>query len=143
VPKLLLIVPFALQAAVLVVDERLFHRARGLPAWERWGHPLDSLTVLACYVWLVATSPSRGHVLVYTALASFSCLFVTKDEIVHLRLCSPGEQWMHSLLYLLHPVVLIAAGALWWTHRMRGLIVSEVALTGALATYQWVYWRRR
>src|ERR1019366_3333568 len=33
------------------------HQRRGLPRWERLGHPLDTLSVAGCYGWLVATGP--------------------------------------------------------------------------------------
>jgi hypothetical protein len=139
-PDGLLLAPFVAQAGVMLVDEGVCHRGRGLPRWERLGHPLDSLTVLACYGWLVAAPPSRGRALVYAALATFSCLFVTKDEHVHARECAPGEQRMHALLYVLHPVVLIAAAYLWWTGRMRAVLVAEVVLTAVVAAYQLLYW---
>ena len=47
--------------------------------------------------------------MVYAGLAVFSCLFVTKAEWLHARLCGPGEQWIHSLLFLLQPAALISA----------------------------------
>ena len=47
-----------LQGLAMLVDELLFHRRRGLPRWERIGHPIDTLSVLACYgvsLWLPPT----------------------------------------------------------------------------------------
>jgi hypothetical protein len=139
-PDGLLVAPFVAQAGAMLVDERVFHHGRRLPRWERLGHPLDTLTVLACYAWLVASAPSRGCALVYVTLATFSCLFVTKDEPVHASRCAPGEQWTHALLYLLHPVVLIDAGYLWWSARLRAVLLAEVVLTAAFAAYQILYW---
>ena len=49
----LLMLPIALQAMAMVVDEGWFHRRRGLPRWERLGHPLDTLTIAVCLGWLV------------------------------------------------------------------------------------------
>jgi hypothetical protein len=136
----LLIAPFLAQAVAMLVDEQVFHRRRGLPRWERVGHPLDSLTVLASYAWLMAASPSRQNALVYAALAGFSSLFVTKDERLHAKLCSPGEQWLHALLFILHPVVLIVAGWLWWVGQLRIVILAELVLVSAFAIYQLLYW---
>jgi hypothetical protein len=60
----------------MAVDEFYFHRRRGLPRWERLGHPLDTLTALACFVWLLSAAPSASSLSVYTGLSVFSCLFV-------------------------------------------------------------------
>jgi 2-polyprenyl-6-hydroxyphenyl methylase/3-demethylubiquinone-9 3-methyltransferase len=135
-----LIVPIALQGTVMLVDEAVFHRRRGLPRWERIGHPLDTLTVAACIAWLVATRPGNGALAGYIALAAFSSLFVTKDEPVHARLCSGGEQWLHALLFVLHPVVFAALGILWWGGEHPTLLVLQLGLTLALGAYQTVYW---
>ncbi len=43
--SIFLFIPFALQTCCMAVDEVHFHRQRGLPRWERLGHPLDTLTV--------------------------------------------------------------------------------------------------
>lgn len=111
--KWLLLLPFILQAFVVAIDEFYFHWKRGLPLWERVGHPLDVCTLLACFGWVVTQPYSENALVVYAGLAVFSCLFVTKDEWVHARLCGPGEQWIHSLLFLLQPAALISAGVIW------------------------------
>ena len=135
----LLIAPVALQGAAMLLDEAVCHRRRGLPRWERIGHPLDTLTLVACLAWLLATGPSPGALAVYVGLAAFSTLFVTKDEPVHARLCRGGEQWLHAVLFALHPIVLAAAGAAWWTGH-RTLLAVQLATTAAFGVYQAVYW---
>ena len=137
-----LALPFVLQAAAMTVDEFVCHRRRGLPRWERVGHPLDALTSMAAYSWLLATRPSRRHLAGYAVLVTVSCLFVTKDEKVHASRCTPGEHWLHAVLFMLHPVVFIAAGYAWWHRLPRVLILTPLALTGTLATHQLVHWRR-
>ncbi|MFO1519475.1 MAG: hypothetical protein U1F57_07455 [bacterium] len=107
------LLPFILQALVMIADEFYFHYRRGLPLWERIGHPLDTLTVLACFGWIYWQAPTVFHVKVYVALAIFSILFVTKDGKVHTRYCVAGENWLHDLLFILHPLVLIAAFLIW------------------------------
>ncbi len=139
----LVLVPAALQALAMLADEGWYHRRRGLPRWERLGHPLDTLTVALCYAWLCVSRPAEPHALgVYVALAIFSCLFVTKDEGVHTRLCSPGEHWLHAILFVLHPLVFVAFGAIWWWQAagMFWLVHAQLALTCALMIYQLVYW---
>jgi hypothetical protein len=133
----------AVQALAMIVDERIFHRRRGLPRWERVGHPLDTLTVLGCLAFLFATRPTPRTAAVYGALVIASSLFVTKDEPVHTRLCSAGEHWVHAVLFVLHPTVLFGAGSLWWTGRLVPIVAVEVAGTVAFGVYQLVYWNWR
>jgi hypothetical protein len=136
----MLLVPMVAQALVMAVDEGVFHRRRGLPRWERIGHPLDTLTVVACFAYLLLVAPGRGALAGYLVLASGSCLFITKDEPVHARLCSPGEHWLHALLFVLHPIVFLAAGVLWWTRAPAVYLAGQLGLTLAFLTYQLVYW---
>ncbi len=129
-----------LQALVMAFDEGYFHRRRGLPRWERLGHPLDTATVATCYAWLAINEPGAPRAIpIYVALAAFSCLFVTKDEVVHARLCTRAECWLHALLFVLHPIVL-ACIALAWMHGAVGLVRAQLALTIALGGYQVGYW---
>ena len=135
----LLVVPVALQALAMVVDEGWFHRRRGLPRWERIGHPLDTLTIALCLAWLVVAPRTEQTLWIYGALAVFSTLFVTKDEPIHARLCSAGEQWLHSILFVLHPIVLAAFALLWW--RGQSTVISvQLGVTIAFGLYQVVYW---
>jgi hypothetical protein len=137
----LYLAPALLQAVAMLVDEGVYHRRRGLPRWERLGHPVDTLSVALCYVWLVSHRPDAPHALAgYVALAFVSCLVVTKDEAVHARLCSPGEHWLHALLFVLHPIVFLAIGALWWSGHHEWLVRAQLALTASLMIYQVVYW---
>lgn len=136
----LLLVPAMLQAMAMLVDEAWYHRRRGLPRWERLGHPVDTLSVAICYGWLLMSRPGEPRALpVYVALAFASSLLVTKDEPVHARQCEPGEQWLHAVLFVLHPIVFVAFGVLWWQGD-RWIIMAQLALTVGLMVYQLVYW---
>ncbi len=136
-----LFAPAALQALAMLVDEGWFHRRRGLPRWERVGHPIDTASVALCYGWLLWRRPHEpGALPVYVALAAFSCLLVTKDEFVHARHCGAGEQWLHALLFVLHPIVFLAFGALWWGGLDPLAITAQFALTLAFMAYQIAYW---
>ncbi len=108
-----LVLPFLLQAFLMAADEFLFHWRRGLPKWERIGHPLDTLTVVLCLSWTLCVEPNRQTVVVYVLLALFSSVFITKDEQVHLRCCSAVEQRIHAFLFILHPLVLASSALLW------------------------------
>jgi 2-polyprenyl-6-hydroxyphenyl methylase / 3-demethylubiquinone-9 3-methyltransferase len=128
-------VPIGMQALAMIVDEAYFHRRRELPRWERLGHPLDTLTIVLCLVWLLI----GGGLSIYIGLAIASTLFVTKDEWVHAQHCSAGEHWLHAVLFALHPIVLAAFGYLAWRGE-TGLLVGQLAITLAFMTYQVVYW---
>jgi hypothetical protein len=137
------VAPALIQATAMLADEGWFHRRRGLPRWERIGHPLDTLTTALCYGWIVITPPRAPHALsVYIALAMFSCLFITKDEVVHAALCEPMEAWLHAILFVMHPVVLMAFGFLWWSggKPMQLILQLQLLLTLSFAMYQVLYW---
>ncbi|MDP9149932.1 MAG: hypothetical protein M3O36_08350 [Myxococcota bacterium] len=136
-----LLVPAFAQMGAMLLDEGWFHRRRGLPKWERLGHPLDTLTVAACYSWTLVRAPGQPHaVAIYVALAAFSCLFVTKDELVHKRACEGWETWLHAVLFVLHPIVFLALGLVWASASSAWLLRAQLALTLAFAAYQLVYW---
>jgi hypothetical protein len=147
-----LIIPFIIQVTCMGVDELYFHHQRKLPRWERLGHPLDTLTVLLCFGWVLFVPLSSTALAIYVGLSVFSCLFVTKDEWVHQRYCSAGEHWMHALQFGLHPLVLLSAGLLWPAlHQQsfafiryegfeRTFYVGNLWLTGLFGLYQLLYW---
>lgn len=132
--------PFFLQGVAMLVDEFYFHHRRRLSAWEVFGHPLDTLTVAVALAVLVFLPPSSAHLSLYVILSGFSCLFVTKDEFVHRTQCEAVEQWLHAVLFVLHPMVFLGAGLLWWhgegTFALRGQLTAIVAF----GIYQLVYW---
>ncbi|MBI3652928.1 MAG: hypothetical protein HY231_18030 [Acidobacteria bacterium] len=110
-----LLLPFAAQMLCMLFDEFYFHWQRKLPRWERLGHPLDTLTVLMCWSVILLVPPTAGAITLYAGLSLFSCLFVTKDEWVHQAYCPAGEHWLHAVLFVLHPLLLISAALLWPT----------------------------
>jgi len=151
-----LFAPFFLQMIFMAADEFWFHRRRGLPRWERIGHPLDTLTVVLCLAWILLIPPNHRTVAVFLALAIFSCVFVTKDEPVHKRCCSAAELWLHAILFVLHPIVMASAGLLWpaiwstspdyllWAVQFSGFerafILFNCALMVSFGIYQIVFW---
>ena len=129
------IVAVALQGVAMLVDEAYFHRRRELPRWERIGHPLDTLTIAICLGYLLLGGGLTG----YIALAIGSTLFVTKDEPVHARFCGGGEQWLHAVLFALHPIVLAAFGVL-AIHGEQTILSVQLAITFGFLSYQVIYW---
>ena len=140
-PLPLLLAPAILQGLAMLVDEGWCHRKRGLGRWERVGHPIDTLSVAACYALLVFAQPEAPHALAaYVGLTLFSCVLITKDEPVHSRVCGAMEGWLHAVLFLLHPIVFIAFGLVWHSGEHAWLIRSQLALTLTFAAYQSLYW---
>ncbi|MBW8887515.1 MAG: 3-demethylubiquinone-9 3-O-methyltransferase [Fibrobacteres bacterium] len=138
----------------MIVDEG-FHLRRGLPAWERWGHPLDTLVVVACFALALRAPAAPAGVVLYVLAAVLACLVVTKDEWVHARHCGGTEAWLHACLFLLHPVILGIAGA-WafgglvggasaWGHgsgheEFGVFLAVQTALTALFGVWQATYW---
>jgi 2-polyprenyl-6-hydroxyphenyl methylase/3-demethylubiquinone-9 3-methyltransferase len=136
-----LAVPFvAAQAALMFVDERAFHRARGLGEWESWGHVADSAFFALALSPAALFAPAPGAVLAYAALAIVSTVLVTKDEWIHSDECTGSEQWIHALLFALHPCVFIAVGALWARGEGAPLRAGLPLAVAAYSLYQWFYW---
>ncbi|MDB5215052.1 MAG: hypothetical protein JWO86_2979 [Myxococcaceae bacterium] len=150
----LLALPLGVQALAMLVDELHYHRRRGLGAWERIGHPLDTMTVLACMAWVLLVPPSGRAVAAYVVLALVSCIFITKDEAVHAARCSAGEHWLHAVLFVVHPICLASIGVAWpaihlddrdlplWLHGLPAarMVGTQLALTCAFCMYQILYW---
>lgn len=149
----LLLAPFLLQALLIGVDEFHFHRRRGLPRWERIGHPLDTLSVFLCFLFLLLVPYSPAMLKLYIGLALFSCFFVTKDEFVHKECCPATEQWLHAVLFLNHPVLMTIGGIFWYflaqgqsspffsSHAfLHAFLQGQTAMICLFALYQAIYW---
>lgn len=125
----------------MTFDEFYFHQKRGLDLWERRGHPIDTLSVFICYLFLVFKIPSEANLKVYIGLSLFSCLLITKDEFVHTGKCLPMENWLHSLLFILHPITLLAAGIIWLGKNDIFFLNAQLFVLFIFILYQVFYWR--
>lgn len=154
---LLIFIPFCLQALLIGIDEGYFHYKRGLPKWERIGHPLDTFSWLLCLavtIWVPFTYTARN---LYIGCAIFSCLMITKDEFIHKEHCPGMENWLHALLFIVHPITLIAAGMMWpiiqnapvfaWLHVLKDHSLSlkyfieiQALLVFLFFVYQVIFW---
>lgn len=135
----MMFIPFALHAILMGIDE-VIHHQRGLKSWERWGHPLDTLTVLMCVLFVLYAPFNETNQMIYLALAIFSTLFVTKDEWVHARECNPFEQWLHALLFILHPVLLYLVYYFWSTNTYPFWFAPLPYGIALFGLYQLIYW---
>lgn len=151
------LIPFALQALAIGFDEGYFHVRRGLPKWERIGHPIDTLSVIACLLFVLIVPFSQGMVWLYAAVAIFSCFLVTKDEKVHKEHCPALEQWLHAVLFILHPLTLLSLGLFWpvlhgielpvwlsgfltFPFSIALFIKGQLVLMGLFFCYQVIFW---
>lgn len=153
----LIIVPFIVQLIAMIIDEGYFHWKRGLPKWERIGHPIDTLSVVICFLFVFFVPFSPGALKIFIGLAAVSCLLVTKDEFVHKHVCPASENWLHALLFINHPIILTATGLIWcstsssaipqwivsWlgqSKELRAFLVFQIIGSSLFMIYQIVYW---
>lgn len=136
-----------LHAVLMIGDEFWFHKKRNLPLWERWGHPIDTFSVIACYSFALFFPSTLMTICIYIALALLSIILITKDEWVHARLCSGGELWIHALLFILHPVLLLLAGLFLARDRLpfhiehfRFWLQFQYLASILFLAYQIIYW---
>lgn len=130
---------FGSHALLMSVDEA-FHRSRGLKTWERWGHPLDTLTVLIVILFALTQEFTTRNLWVYGILSVFSTLFVTKDEWIHQQDCGPVEHWLHSLLFILHPLIFLLVYAYWSAGDFPLWFSYVPLLILGFGFYQLFYW---
>ncbi len=135
-----LILPIGLQGVAMFFDEFYFHHKRGLPLWERIGHPIDSFFVFLCYFFIYLNSPTPDNLKIYIALCAFSCLLITKDEFVHTKHCEAKENWLHALLFVLHPITFLAAGMIWVAQPNDPFLLIQSSIIFVFMLYQIFYW---
>ena len=135
----MMFIPFAIHALLMGIDEVIHHR-RGLQRWERWGHPLDTLTVLACVLFALNAPFTDHNRWLYLALSVFSTLFVTKDEWVHARECKAFEQWLHAILFILHPILLYLVYFFWSESSFPDWFFPLPYGIAVFGAYQFIYW---
>jgi hypothetical protein len=137
---MVLFFPFVLQGMAMFFDEFYFHQKRGLPLWERIGHPLDTLSVLACYGFIFYFPYSESNLNIFIGLAAFSCLLITKDEFVHTTICTAKENWLHAVLFVLHPITFLCAGVVWKQNLNQSFLALQPLVIVLFLIYQIYYW---
>ena len=152
-----ILAPFALQTLLMAVDEWFFHLPRGLPKWERIGHPLDTLSMILCYIFVQYIPYSTSNIKWFIGLALLSCLMITKDEFIHKHHCTASEHWIHAMLFINHPILLTSLGICWPVIHQKNIpvwisswmnypdVVSfilsmEALMVGSFLVYQVFYW---
>ena len=139
------LLPFGLQGLAMTIDEFGFHHHRAVPRLECMGHVLDTLVFLACITCPLLFPPTPANLRLFGGMAAFSCLLITKDEFIHQRLCSGGEHWVHAILFVLHPLVLVATAFLWISLGTQALplLQFQVLLVSGFIVFQVSFWTMR
>ena len=149
----LILLPFLIQAVVIILDEYWFHLKRGLPKWERIGHPLDTVSVIGCFLFVLFVPYDASMIKYYILTGIFSCLLITKDEFVHKHHCPAAEHWLHAILFVNHSVLLTAIGLMWpriqgrelfqWlppAETLRMFLWVQTIFASFFCLYQIIYW---
>lgn len=144
---------FVLQAVLMGFDEFYFHWRRVVPKFERIGHPIDTFFVLMCYFCVVFLELNQTNLIIYGILCLISCLCIVKDEAVHKKYCSAQEQFLHALLFILHPIILVALFVCWpsiqksifgiftfQSEFLNRFFYIQLILSCLFFMYQIVYW---
>lgn len=120
-------------------DEFYYHHKRRLGKWESIGHPIDSFFFLICFGFCALFQISDFHFYIFIALSIISTLIITKDEWVHSEQSYPTENWLHSILFIIHPVAL---GALYfaWKFNFKTVIQVQAFIIAVFMLYQIIYW---
>lgn len=143
-----------LHGACMLFDEFFFHHKRKLPKWERIGHPIDTLFFILCYCIIIFLPISNTTILLYFIFSVLSCLIITKDEFIHLKNCCTYEQYLHAILFVLHPIILIVLFCSWVNFsttelvifrqinlpHLKYLIAAQFGLAVIFFFYQIIYW---
>lgn len=137
----LFIVASAIQGAAILFDEFFFHRKRGLPKWEVIGHPIDTITVIACLLFLAFADKTPTNEKIFLVMAVASSICVTKDEWIHRKYCSAEEMWLHAVLFMMHPLALYLGYREW--EDLRPTFLAVAGGISCFLIYQLVYWNFR
>jgi 2-polyprenyl-6-hydroxyphenyl methylase/3-demethylubiquinone-9 3-methyltransferase len=128
------------QGFLIFWDEFYYHRKRGLPQWERIGHPVDTLSVILPFIYM-SFLPYPGFTPTWLiSLMVFSCLLITKDEAVHAEKSPAGEHWLHALLFMIHPLLFITAWKVWSEQGPALPHHLGLSFLSSFFVYQITYW---
>ena len=130
---------------LLNIDEHIFHKKRGINKIELWNALFDMALFIAPIFIALFTKFSYWWEKVFIAFCMASCLSIAKNELFYKGL-DVKERLVHSLLYVLHPVILYAYYISWQTnyfdhHYYVWLTQLAFMLLGIQSiTYRIIYW---
>ncbi|MEQ1724180.1 MAG: hypothetical protein ABL930_13485, partial [Pseudobdellovibrio sp.] len=89
---------------------------------------------------LIFNNYNEQNLFIYIGLCAFSSLLITKDEFIHTEKCEARENWLHALLFVIHPVAFLSAGVLWYQSYNIQFFYIQAALVFLFMIYQIIYW---
>lgn len=138
--RLTLLVLAGTQALVMLLDEGIFHRARWLEKFERWGHVADTALFFIALSIPAFFEPTPTSLSFFIFFAVASAALITKDEWVHAKFCSAAEHWCHAVLFILHGALLVLIGIIWSIEPDVWELKTLLLGVAAWALYQHFYW---
>ena len=143
-----------LHGTFMMVDEFYFHHKRGLPKWERIGHPIDTLFALVCFAIVIFLPQTKINLILFFIAFVLSCFIVIKDEAQHLKFCCKYEQFIHAFVFILHPIFLFNVFLSWSSFSpayfqildilsspsIKFLVMLQVGSICLFLLYQIIYW---
>jgi hypothetical protein len=130
---------WVLQGLLMFFDEFYFHHKRGLHRWESIGHPVDTFFFLLCFLFTLIYPFTSDNLITFVILSIISTLIITKDEWVHAKEADGLEHWLHSLLFIVHPISLTLLYFA-WRQSLQLLIVVQSIIVFTFFIYQIFYW---
>lgn len=138
----------------MLFDEFYFHHKRKLPKWERIGHPIDTLFFIFCYCLVIFFPLTQFYIILFLIFSVISSFIIIKDESVHKKYCATPEQFLHAILFILHPIILIILFLCWplfseISHpkfvelnllNLKKFIIGQFFLSIIFLFYQIIYW---
>ena len=140
-----ILIIMSLQVILFQLDEYYFHRNRKLSRKEIISAISDGFLYIIPLIIATFTRFQEGRREFYIALSAISCLSIIKNEFFYPAL-NVKERVLHSLLYVLHPILLYSFYLSWkgnffdtfpnfWIFQLL-----YVAIGFKTVTYQMIYW---
>lgn len=87
---------------------------------------------------------TQANLRLYCVLGVISCLLITKDEWIHAKACEWKELWLHSVLFIVHPALLILVAVSWGQDSssiaLHFMLEFQIVAMLIFSAYQVVYW---
>jgi 2-polyprenyl-6-hydroxyphenyl methylase/3-demethylubiquinone-9 3-methyltransferase len=128
------------QGFLIFWDEFYFHQRRRLPKWERIGHPVDTFSVILPFIYMGFMPYTGSTPKLLFLIMLFSCGLISKDEWVHAKLAPATEHWVHSILFVVHPLLFITAWMLWREQGPILVLKLQLLILSTFLVYQIFYW---
>ncbi|MCB0392744.1 MAG: hypothetical protein KDD58_15750 [Bdellovibrionales bacterium] len=135
-----------LHVIIFHIDEYYFHRKRVLCRKEVLGMFLDGALYLPPLIIASFTSHSPFWKTTFITFSILSCISISKNEWFYNSDLTRPERWVHSLLYILHPILLYSFYQSWvdnyFVQNLNFWMVQIIYLGFGVKTltHQLIYW---